>query len=58
MLKVILTFIAIQAIIMISIEGFRGLKRLERWSLIKNGAYAAFMSAVTLAILSAIVIIF
>lgn len=58
MIKILLTFIAIQAIIMVSIEGFRGMKRLERWSLVKNAAYAGLISVITLIIMIAIVIIF
>lgn len=58
MAKIFLTFIVVYTIIVASIEIIRSMSKLERWSLVKTMSYSALISAISIVIISVIVILF
>lgn len=58
MIKLILSFLLCFTFVFFGIKAFRALSDKERWSLTKLAAYAILCSAITIAVLVSIVILF
>lgn len=58
MVKILLSFVLCFIFVFFGIKAFRALSDKERWSLTKLAAYAILCSAISIAILVSVVILF
>ena len=58
MIKALLAFVILFAILYFGIEGFRSMKNKEKWATAKTTVYAASISLLTFIILTVIVVLF
>jgi len=58
MIKALLAFVILFAILYFGIEGFRSMKNKEKWATVKTTVYAGSISLLTIVILTVIVVLF